>query len=296
MSKQNKMNGVQLFWELMGNSGEPLVLVHGSWVDHHNWDAVVPFLSRSFRVLTYDRRGHSQSERPASPGSVREDVADFAALIEELRLAPAHIVGHSFGGSIVLRLAGERPDLFRSLIVHEPPLMSLLADDSNGQVALQAIKERIAAVVELLEAGDMEGGARQFVETIAFGPGAWAQLPSDLQKIVIFNAPTFLDEMRDPEALSIDLARLRSFFHPALLTLGEQGPPFFTPIVEKVANVLPQAERKIFAAAGHEPEQSHPEVYVAAVVEFITRVTGSPHHLSTTQIDVSGEDGGRPRQ
>jgi pimeloyl-ACP methyl ester carboxylesterase len=296
MLKQNKMNGVQLFWELTGNAGEPLVLVHGSWVDHHNWDTVVPSLSRSFRVLMYDRRGHSQSERPASPGSVHEDVADLTALIEELRLAPAHIVGNSFGGSIVLRLAGERPDLFRSLIVHEPPLLSLLADESNGQVAPQTIKARIAAVVELLEAGDMEAGVRQFVETIAFGPGAWAQLPSELQKTVIFNAPTFLDEMHDPETLSIDLTRLRSFSHPALLTLGEQGPPFFPPIVEKVAKVLPQAERKTFAGAGHEPEQSHPEVYVATVAEFITRVASSPHHPSAWPINVINENGGRPRQ
>ena len=275
MSEHTKLSGVQLYWELTGNAGEPLVLVHGSWVDHHVWDAVVPSLSRFFRVLTYDRRGHSQSERPASPGSVREDVADLAALIEELRLAPAHIAGNSFGGSIVLRLAAERPDLFRSLIVHEPPLLSLLADEPNGQGTLQAIKARIAAVVELLEAGDMEGGVRQFVETIVFGPGAWAQLPPELQKTFIFNAPTFLDEMHDPEALSIDLARLRSFSHPALLTFGEQGPPFFPPIVEKVASVLPRAERKTFAGAGHVPALSHPDVYGATVAAFITQVTGS---------------------
>jgi pimeloyl-ACP methyl ester carboxylesterase len=67
------INGVKIFYELTGDSGEPLVLVHGSWIDHHNWDAVVPSLARSFRVLTYDRRGHSQSERPASPGSILED-------------------------------------------------------------------------------------------------------------------------------------------------------------------------------------------------------------------------------
>jgi pimeloyl-ACP methyl ester carboxylesterase len=45
MSEQRKINGVQLYWELTGNSGEPLVLVHGSWVDHHNWDRVVPSLA-----------------------------------------------------------------------------------------------------------------------------------------------------------------------------------------------------------------------------------------------------------
>jgi pimeloyl-ACP methyl ester carboxylesterase len=268
------INGVQLYWELTGDSGNPLVMVHGSWVDHHNWDAVVPALVRSFRVLTYDRRGHSQSERPAAPGSIREDVADLAALIEALELAPAHIIGNSMGGSIVLRLAGERPDLFRSLIVHEPPLFSLLADEPDGKAMLQAFKARMDVVVELLEAGDMEGGVREFVETI-FGPGAWEQIPPEVKKMVIFNAPTFLDEMRDPEALSIDLARLRRFSHPVLLTNAEQSPPFFAPIVEAVANALPQAERMTFLGVGHEPEYDTPERYVATITEFISRVRSS---------------------
>jgi pimeloyl-ACP methyl ester carboxylesterase len=275
MPGQSTINGARLFWELTGNSGDPLVLVHGSWVDHHNWDAVVPSLAQSFQVLAYDRRGHSQSERPTSPSSIREDVDDLAALIEELGLAPAHIVGNSFGGSIVLRLAGERPELFRSLIVHEPPLFKLLANEPDGQAMLQAIEARLAAVVEQLEAGDLEGGVRRFVETIAFGPGAWEQLPPEVKKIVIFNAPTFLDDARDAETLSIDVARLGHFSHPALLTVGEQGMPFAPPIVERLARALPHAERKTFPGAGHEPEDSHPELYAATLREFIVRVTGS---------------------
>jgi pimeloyl-ACP methyl ester carboxylesterase len=268
------INGVKLFWELRGDAGEPLVLVHGSWIDHHTWDAVVPPLARSFRVLTYDRRGHSQSERPASAGSIREDAADLAALVEALQLAPAHIVGHSMGGSVVLRLAGERPDLFRSLIVNEPPLLDLLADEPDWQVALPAIKAGLTAIANRLEAGDLEGGAREFVETF-LGPGAWARAPEHVKRLVIANAPTFLDETRDPEVLSIDLARLRRFPHPALLTLGEHGPPFFPPIVEKVATALPQAERMTFLGAGHEPEDTHPEVYVATIATFIAKASGA---------------------
>jgi len=57
------VNGVRLFYEIHG-TGVPLVLVHGSWDSHRNWDLVVPRLAEVFRVLTYDRRGHSQSERP----------------------------------------------------------------------------------------------------------------------------------------------------------------------------------------------------------------------------------------
>lgn len=69
----DKINDVNLYWELAGRKGEPLVLVHGSWGDHHNWDGVVSELSKTFRVLTYDRRGHSKSERREAQGNMEED-------------------------------------------------------------------------------------------------------------------------------------------------------------------------------------------------------------------------------
>src|SRR5437764_1692817 len=121
------INGVRLFWEQTGEHGEPLVLVHGSWGDHHNWDPVVPALAEHFQVLAYDRRGHSASERLAGQGSVFEDAEDLAGLIDELDLGPAHVAGNSFGAAIVLRAATRRPDVFRTLIAHEPPLFPLLA-------------------------------------------------------------------------------------------------------------------------------------------------------------------------
>lgn len=212
-----------------------MVLVHGSWGDHQNWASVVPALSRSFRVLTYDRRGHSRSERPVGQGSVREDVADLAALLEELGHCPAHIVGNSFGASIVLRLAAERADLFRGTIAHEPPLFGLLRDNPNAKDALAAVQARMSAVVSLLTAGDCTQGARQFVETIAFGPGAWSELPQEVRDTFVNNAPTWLDEVHDPEAIELDLSGLRGFTAPALLTIGDQSPPFFPLVVDRIA-------------------------------------------------------------
>ena len=264
-----RTNGIDIYSEITDGVGDPMVLVHGSWGDHQNWASVVPALARSFRVLTYDRRGHSRSERPAGQGSVREDVADLAALLEELRLSPAHVVGNSFGASIVLRLAAERPELFRSLIAHEPPLFGLLKDDTNATEALAAVHERMSAVVSMLAAGDSAGGARQFVETIAFGPGAWPKLPEELRKTLVFNAPTWLDEAHDPEALEIDLGGLDGFTAPVLLTVGDQSPPFFPMVVEKIAAAMPRAEIRTYAGAGHVPHVTHPEQYVASVTEFI---------------------------
>jgi pimeloyl-ACP methyl ester carboxylesterase len=262
------INRVELYWQVSGEVGDPLVLVHGSWGDHHSWDRVVPALARSFRVLTYDRRGHSRSARPTAQGTVREDVADLGALIEHLDVAPAHILGNSFGGSIALRLACGRPDLFRSLLVHEPPLFGLL-EDPAGREMLQTAQERTRAVLELLEEDQMEAGARRFMETIAFGPGAWEQLPDELRQTFIFNASTFLDEQRDPEWLELDLLGLGKFSRPALLTQGDHSEPFFPLIVAKLARALPQAERRTLLGAGHVPQLSHPEEYVETVGSFI---------------------------
>ena len=165
------INGVELHFDDAG-SGQPLVLVHGSWTDRRSWDLVAPSLAERFRVVMYDRRGHSQSERPPGQGSVQEDVADLASLIESLNLAPAHVVGNSFGGSITLRLAAERPDLLNSLSVHEPPLFGLLAEDPTFAPVLKATSGAMEGVIALINSGDMEGGARQFMEMV-IGPGAW---------------------------------------------------------------------------------------------------------------------------
>lgn len=269
------INGLELYWELSGQAGDPLVLVHGSWGDHHGWDRIVPALARSFRVLTYDRRGHSQSEGSTGQGSVREDVSDLGVLIEHLGLAPAHILGNSFGGSIALRLAAERPELFRSVLVHEPPLFGLL-DDPAAQNALQTVQERVGVVIELLEGGQMERGARQFMETIAIGPGAWEQLTGEERQTIIRNAPTFLDESRDPEGLAIDLQRLADFSLSVLLTQGDQSAPFFPLVLDEVARALPQAQRRTLVGAGHVPQLSHAAEYVEALVSFIRTAAPTP--------------------
>ena len=265
-------NGVRLFYTLTGDAGSPLVLVHGSWADHRDWDLVAPTFAKRFRVLTYDRRGHGQSEKPPGQGSVEEDAADLAALIEHLRLAPAHIVGLSLGGSIVLRLAARRPDLFRTLSVQEPPLFDLLADDSDHGPAMRDVMSCLHAVAACLEAGDADGGARQFIETVALGPGAWEYLPPEVCQLLIGNAPTFLDETRDPEALTVNLAGLATFLRPALITRGDQSPIWFAPIVAKLATVLPRAEIHVFAGAGHLPMVTHPVEYASAIAAFADTV------------------------
>jgi pimeloyl-ACP methyl ester carboxylesterase len=201
---------------------------------------------------------------------VREDVADLAALIERLDLAPAYVAGNSFGAAIALRLAAERPDLLRGLVAHEPPLFSLLAGDAGAAGMLGEVRSRIGSVLGRIAAGDPAGAAEAFFE-MALGPGEWAQLPPEVRRTFGENAATFLDEARDPEQLAFDLGSIRSCLRPALLTTGEQSPLMYSAVLARLAEALPRAETLAFPAAGHLPHVTHPDAYVEAITGFIRR-------------------------
>jgi len=143
------------------------------------------------------------------------------------------------------------------------------------------VEQKIGAVVERIASGDHAGAAEQFVETVALGPGMWAQVPADLQRTFIENAPTFLDEASDPELLAFELEWVRGFSQPVLLTLGNQSPPIFTPVVAQLAMALPRVEVLTFPGAGHIPHVTDPGAYVEALVAF-TRKHRADHARGET--------------
>ncbi|GAQ66142.1 alpha/beta fold hydrolase [Streptomyces scabiei] len=260
-------NGVELFYEVAG-AGDPLVLVHGSWGDHHTWLPALPALTARFRVLVYDRRGHSRSERPPGQGARHEDEEDLAALMETLGFAPAYVAGTSFGASTALGLAARRPDLFRGLVAHDPPLTGIVPDDPRLRPPVTAVEERYASVLAHLRAHEPLAAARRFTDEIAVGPGTWERLPAPVRQTFLANASTFLDEHGDPYGADLDLAGLSARTGPVLLTRGTDSPPWFAAITGRLAEALPRARTLTFEGAGHIPHVTRPEEYARAVTAF----------------------------
>ncbi len=262
-------NGVGLQYELHGDQGEPMVLIHGAWFDRHNWDPLVPELSRHFRVLTYDRRGHGQSERAATPGSMEEDAVDAYAILSELGLAPAHVVGQSTGAIVALRLVASRPQAVRSLAAHEPPLIGLLAGDPSFAPMLAEGRTRREAVLRALEADGPEAGARLFVETQMAGPGAWDRMSRQVQETFAANAHNYLDEMRNPSDGSIDLTALAGIRQPALLSRGAKSQRMMETVIGKLAGAIPGSKVFVYPDAGHNAHMTHPREFASTIVDFI---------------------------
>ena len=93
--------------------------------------------------------------------------------------------------------------------------------------------------------------------------------------MLIRNAPTFLDEARDPAGQRLDLDQLRRFDRPSLLTEGSASPPFLIAIVDTIASLLPRFEIETFEGADHAPHETTTKHYVDLVRRFVqaTRVT-----------------------
>lgn len=269
-----EVNDIDLYYDDIG-SGDCVVLTHGSWTDADGWNAAAALLAEKYRVVTWDRRGHSRSQAGELPGSRAEDAADLAGLIEHVSDSPVHAVGNSYGANITLTLAATHPHLLASVAVHEPPLFALLENEQDTalQRELAEATAELAVVRHLLVAGRHRSAAEHFIEHVALGPGTWRCLPEQFRATLERNATTYLDEMDDPTALTVDTAALASAEVPMLLTHGTDSPSLFTAVIEMLRDLVP-AEIDVIDGAGHVPHTTNTEQWVSRIVAFHERVSG----------------------
>jgi pimeloyl-ACP methyl ester carboxylesterase len=116
-------DGVRLFWERYGE-GDPTVFLLPTWSIVHSrfWKAQIPYLSRHFRVLTFDGRGNGHSDRPASAAaySEREFATDALAVLEATATRRAVLVSLSCGALWSTLMAAEHPDRVAGLVYIGP--------------------------------------------------------------------------------------------------------------------------------------------------------------------------------
>src|SRR5712675_2272669 len=162
------VNGYDMAYLEVGN-GPPLVCVHGSLCDFRIWSCVLGALSRKHRVITVSLR-HFFPEHWDGVGdtySIAQHTADVIAFIEKLDTGPVDLMGHSRGGHISFRVAQQRPDLLRRLVLAEPggDLDATLSPDGAAS-APSPVAARIPAAVEKVRSGDVDGALELIVDMI----------------------------------------------------------------------------------------------------------------------------------
>jgi pimeloyl-ACP methyl ester carboxylesterase len=107
------LNGARINYEREG-AGIPVIFLHAGLADSRMWGAQADELARDFDVIRPDTRGFGRSEMP--PGRWSPE-ADLLALIDELELKPAHLVGCSMGGGIAIDFALLHPERISKLVL-----------------------------------------------------------------------------------------------------------------------------------------------------------------------------------
>lgn len=119
------IGGLHIHYTQVG-SGPDIVMVHGLAANLAFWYLrIVPALARKFRVTIYDLRGHGFSDMPPHGYTCSDMARDLDALMRHTGIRQAHLVGHSFGGSVILRCALDHPEKALSLTLADPVILSL---------------------------------------------------------------------------------------------------------------------------------------------------------------------------
>src|SRR5580704_9277840 len=157
------VNGYDMAYLDIGH-GPPLVCVHGSLCDFRIWSAVLGPLTRKHRVIAVSLR-HFFPEHWNGVGdtySIAQHTDDMIKFIEKLNAGPVDLMGHSRGGHVSFRVAQQRPDLLRKLILAEPGGELDATLDPAAVPGPSPRAARFAALAGKIAGGDIDGGLMVF--------------------------------------------------------------------------------------------------------------------------------------
>lgn len=111
------VNGAKIYYEEYGQ-GAPLFLLHGFGRTASDWKAFIPELSKHYRIIAWDMRGHGRSTNPDTTNVFLHAVAaqDLLMLMDNLKIEKAKVIGHSSGGIIALYVAHLQPERFEAIV------------------------------------------------------------------------------------------------------------------------------------------------------------------------------------
>jgi len=255
-------------------AGEPVVCIHSSASSSAQWRSLIDRLATRFRVLAVDLYGSGRS--PAWPDDRPLTLADEVALIEPVVAAAGrrvHLVGHSYGGAVALRLALEHPDWLASLVVFEPVLFSLLMahdPDEPGAREIQAVRDDTCAAAGR---GDLDAAGGRFVD-YWMGAGMWASLP-DARRGSIAAAMTPVRS--EWHALFAEPAPLHAFAAldlPVLCLVGSDSPASSRRVSQLLVKTLPRVVELELEGVGHMGPITHPERVNELIERYIDGQAG----------------------
>jgi len=256
------VRGVRLHYEIEGD-GQTVVLLHAVGLDLTGWEAQVEPLTRHFRVLRVDLRGHGHSDVPPPPYTLEKFADDVHGLLDALRLAPAHVIGLSLGGMVAQTLALDYPKAVRSLVLA----------DTNSTLPPEARP----AMIERGEAAKREGMAAVVESTLGrwFTPGFMGSevVARCRARLLSDDVQGWAASWRAISELNTE-PRLKEIRVPTLVITGEADAAAPVARAQAMAGLIPGARLEILPGAPHMAPLERPDLFNATVIEFLQTAAG----------------------
>ena len=269
------VNGTRLTYRINGDSGATVVFIHGTFGDLNAWGGQEALFAQGYRVLVYSRRYHPPNP-PVEDNetySPKLHAEDLAALLLTLDVAPAHIVGSSYGAYVALALARAHPELVRSLVLAEPPMFPLLSGSELGDSVRRAFfTNALDPARRALAHGDSVAGIRMFYDGLSGGFGRFDHLPTAARANLLAHSFEFRREMlanREQYLPTISCAELGRVATPTLLLRGDRSPRAFQLIDDELARCMQSDTTVVIPASGHPVHSGNPAYYNQVVLRYL---------------------------
>lgn len=270
------VNGVQLHYTMHGR-GTPIVFVHGGLADYREWIPTIEKLPTDYLAITYSRRYNFPNQNALVPDhSAVVEAEDLASLLRSLKVAPAHVVGVSYGAYTALLLALKHPELVRTVTLAEPPLMSWLSDLPGGRAAReQFMSELWDPAGAAFRAGDNERALRVTVDYFVGSPGAYDHIPPHFRTTLQGNIREWkaLTTSREPFP-PVTRAEVGLLTVPALIITGAKTYKIGQLIDPELARIIPSAEHIDIPDSTHDMCSEKPVACAEAINSFVSKAGG----------------------
>jgi len=257
----------KVYYEISGK-GQWLVLIHGAWASHEWWRWQVPELSRSYRVLSLDVRGHGQSSPLEKPDSVDGFAQDLVTLLQKVGADEVALVGWSMGGIISMQYYLSNPSRVKALVLiatrgQRNPKTKL-------RVWLQQMQARLSLMMDF--AGYQESIYQEQVEKEIRSMLS----PATPKEIVDW---IMTDLANNPRRNFLEVAkslwnweageRLTTINVPTLIVVGEEDnttPPRFSHFLHAK---IPNSKLMVVKNCGHYLLLERPDIVNTEIVRFL---------------------------
>jgi pimeloyl-ACP methyl ester carboxylesterase len=253
-------DGTSIACERRGQ-GPPLLMVHGSTVDHTRWGGIVSRLAQHFTLYMMDRRGRGQSGDGAAYAIDRE-FEDVAAVLDATEI-PARVLAHSYGAICSLEAARLTSRIAR-MVIYEPPLPL----PGQGLNFRSDLGSRLDA---MLAAGDREGVVEAFMrEVIGIGESGLQEMRhSSSWQVRVAAAHTIPREVAVANTYQFraeDFAHVRT---PTLFLVGSRSPAHMHVATEMASRAIADSRVEVLPGQGHAAMSAGPRVFLEKALPFL---------------------------